>query len=148
MNFQFKKSHESAKMPIRSTNEAACYDVFALEDMVLKTGVNKLDTGLVVDYIPPGWEIQVRSRSGLASKGVTVANAPGTIDSDYRDAVHVLLFKHEYADVLSIKAGDRIAQLAFREVPTVGVWDSTGKYPVLVPQPDVQRKGGFGSTGR
>jgi dUTP pyrophosphatase len=98
-------------------------------------------TGLAVE-IPPGFEAQVRPRSGLALKhGVTVLNAPGTIDADYRGEVQVLLVNHGPAPFV-IQRGDRIAQLivaavaraVWREVEALGDSGRGG--------------GGFGHTGR
>jgi dUTP pyrophosphatase len=98
-------------------------------------------TGLRVE-IPPGWEVQVRPRSGLALRhGVTVANAPGTIDSDYRGEVQVLLINLG-SEPFTIRRGDRIAQLVlapvgrarWREEETLG---ASGR-----------GAGGFGSSGR
>ena len=91
--------------------------------------------------IPPGFEAQVRPRSGLASKhGVTVLNAPGTIDSDYRGEVKVLLINHGKAP-FSVLPGMRIAQLVMAPVTRV-TWDPTDTLP------DTDRgNGGFGHTG-
>jgi dUTP pyrophosphatase len=100
-----------------------------------------IPTGLILE-IPDGWEGQVRPRSGLAIKfGLTVVNAPGTIDSDYRGELKVLLVNLG-AETIGIGRGDRIAQLivapapqaAFDEIERV---DSTER-----------GSGGFGSTGR
>ena len=91
--------------------------------------------------IPPGFEAQVRPRSGLASKhGVTVLNAPGTIDSDYRGEVKVLLINHGKAP-FSVLPGMRIAQLVMAPVTRV-TWDPTDTLP-----PTDRGKGGFGHTG-
>lgn len=90
--------------------------------------------------VPDGYEAQVRSRSGLALKGVVVMNSPGTIDSDFRDEVCVILANHG-AEPFEVKRGDRIAQMVFApvtraELVTVAELGETG------------RRGGFGSTGR
>jgi dUTP pyrophosphatase len=99
-----------------------------------------IPTGLAI-AVPPGWEAQVRPRSGLALKhGVTVANAPGTIDSDYRGEVGVILINLGSVP-FSVKRGDRIAQLVIAPV----VAASLAEVPEL---PATQRgAGGFGSTG-
>jgi dUTP pyrophosphatase len=91
--------------------------------------------------IPPGFEAQVRPRSGLAAKhGVTVLNAPGTIDSDYRGEVKVLLINHGPA-AFSVQPGMRIAQLVVAPVARVA-WDAADALP------DTERgRGGFGHTG-
>jgi dUTP pyrophosphatase len=97
-------------------------------------------TGLAL-AIPPGFEIQVRPRSGLALRhGLTVANAPGTIDADYRGEVAVILMNLGRAD-FTIRHGDRIAQLVLAPV-TRCLWE-----PVAVLPDSVRGAGGFGSTG-
>lgn len=101
----------------------------------------QLPTGLVI-ALPKGFEAQVRPRSGLAARyGVTVLNAPGTIDADYRGEIGVLLINHGDAP-FTIQRGERIAQLVIAPVMQVE----------LVPAaalPDTDRgSGGFGSTGR
>jgi dUTP pyrophosphatase len=91
--------------------------------------------------IPPGFEAQVRPRSGLASKhGVTVLNAPGTIDSDYRGEVKVLLINHGKVP-FSVLPGMRIAQLVMAPVTRV-MWDPTDTLAVTD-----RGEGGFGHTG-
>lgn len=112
------------------------------ETLTLQPGKRALvPTGLVVE-IPPGHEGQVRPRSGLALKhGVTVANAPGTIDSDYRGEVKVILVNLG-DEPFEVRRGDRVAQLVVAPVVRVEV--------VEVEQvSDTERGGGgFGSTGR
>lgn len=100
-----------------------------------------IETGLSID-IPQGFEAQVRPRSGLALKhGITVANAPGTIDSDYRGPVGVILINLGNQE-FTVSHGDRIAQIVFAPVMQVA-WD------IEHPLSDTYRgKGGFGSTGK
>lgn len=91
--------------------------------------------------LPPGYEAQVRPRSGLASRhGLTVVNAPGTIDADYRGEVKVALINLGQASV-TIERGMRIAQLVVAPVPRVE-WDVVGELP-----PTARGAGGFGHTG-
>lgn len=98
-------------------------------------------TGLAVE-IPPGWEGQVRPRSGLALRhGVTVANAPGTVDSDYRGEVGVVLVNLG-SEPFPIRRGDRIAQLVVCPVARVD-WREAEEL-----SPTERGGGGFGSTGR
>jgi dUTP pyrophosphatase len=98
-------------------------------------------TGLMI-AVPPGYEAQVRPRSGLALKhGVTVLNSPGTIDADYRGEVGVLLINHGEA-AFTIRRGERIAQLVIAPVTQANLVD----VPVL--SPTDRGSGGFGSTGR
>lgn len=131
-------------MPRRMTGGAAGYDLKAAIDgdrLLYVGGRCVIPCGFSI-AIPPGFEGQVRPRSGLAAKdGVTVLNAPGTIDSDYRGEVKVILVNHGASPVM-IEAGDRIAQLVIARVePTV--------MSVADDLPDTERgAGGMGSTGR
>jgi dUTP pyrophosphatase len=98
-------------------------------------------TGLTI-ALPPGYEAQVRPRSGLAFKhGVTVLNAPGTIDADYRGEIGVLLINHGDAP-FPIHRGERIAQMVVAPLARVELV-SSGSLP-----PTKRGSGGFGSTGR
>jgi dUTP pyrophosphatase len=110
------------------------------ETITLKPGERRLiPTGLSM-AIPQGWEGQVRPRSGLAlKKGVTVLNSPGTIDSDYRGEVGVILINHGF-EPFEIKRGERVAQLLLAKV-------SQCQWNVVTDLNQTQRKGGFGSTG-
>ena len=130
-------------LPSRQTVGAAGYDVASAEvDFVLAPGERRaVATGLVFE-LPAGVEMQVRPRSGLALRhGVTLPNAPGTIDSDYRGELQVILQNGGDAPV-SIRRGDRIAQLVFARY----------EVPNLVEATELESSergiGGFGSTGR
>ena len=136
-------------LPERATPDAAGMDLRAAipegPAWVLAPGERRLvPTGLVV-AIPPGYEGQVRPRSGLALKhGVTVLNAPGTIDADYRGEVQVMLINHG-ATPFTRARGERIAQLLLAPVPDWG-WQEEASPAALG---DTQRgQGGYGSTGR
>lgn len=145
---KFKKLRSGAEIPKYQTAGASGMDlVFCPENDVGvlicpngMSGVYSLATGLAME-IPPGYEAQVRPRSGLAAKyGIMVVNSPGSIDSDYRGEIKVLLtsIKHEFY----ISPGDRIAQLviapvAQAEVEEVEELGSTER-----------GAGGFGSTGK
>jgi dUTP pyrophosphatase len=111
------------------------------EDVVLRPGERlRVPTGLVLE-IPPGWEGQVRPRSGLALRhGIGIVNAPGTIDSDYRGEVAVILINLGEAP-FSLKRGDRIAQLVISRVETVE-WEEADTL-----DESGRGGGGFGSTG-
>ena len=129
-------------LPRYETAGAAGLDLRADEPFTLAPGERRLvPTGLSLE-VPPGHEGQVRPRSGLAVRhGVGMVNAPGTIDSDYRGEVGVVLVNHGQAPV-SFARGDRIAQLVIApvvraELELVGALSSTGR-----------GQGGFGSTGR
>ena len=133
---------EGLPLPVYATEHAAGMDVVAAEALTLAPGArHAVDTGFAI-AIPEGYEVQVRPRSGLALKhGITCLNTPGTIDSDYRGEVKVIL-ANLGEDSFEVKRGERIAQLvpapvqraAFREVDDLD---------------DTERgAGGFGSTGR
>ena len=136
-----------AQAPAQATPGAAGWDLSARIESSLR--INPGDrvtvrTGLWL-AIPAGYEGQVRPRSGLArAYGVTVANAPGTVDSDYRGEVLVLLVNHGVHD-FDVKPGDRIAQLVIAPVPQVrlSVVES-----IEALGETARGEGGFGSTGR
>ncbi len=131
-------------LPSYQTSGSAGLDLHAalVESVMLLPGVRRLiPTGLAFE-IPPGYEGQVRARSGLALKhGLSIVNAPGTIDSDYRGEVAVLLINHGEVGI-TIKPHDRIAQLVIAKVERaelvlVGILEDTER-----------GVGGYGSTGR
>ncbi|MES2494037.1 MAG: dUTP diphosphatase [Pseudomonadota bacterium] len=128
-------------LPAYATEGAAGMDVVSAEDLTLPPqGRHAVATGLAV-AIPAGFEIQVRPRSGLALKhGVTVANAPGTVDSDYRGEVKIILINLG-AEPFAIRRGDRVAQLVLAPV-TRGQWVEVGALDETA-----RGAGGFGSTG-
>lgn len=132
-------------LPAHATAQAAGMDLCAALDedapLTLEAGKTAMvPTGLSM-ALPAGFEAQVRPRSGLAAKhGVTVLNSPGTIDSDYRGEVKVILINHG-AEPFRIERGDRIAQMVVAPV-TQGIMRETDELP------DTDRgAGGFGSTG-
>ncbi|AKQ41401.1 deoxyuridine 5'-triphosphate nucleotidohydrolase [Aurantiacibacter atlanticus] len=132
---------EGLALPSYATSGAAGMDVLSAEDVTITPGMRyPVETGFAL-AIPQGYEIQVRPRSGLALKhGITLPNTPGTIDSDYRGELKILLINHGDAD-FPIARGDRIAQLVLAPV-TLAVWGEVGELD------DTARgSGGFGSTG-
>jgi dUTP pyrophosphatase len=135
-------------LPERATPHAAGMDLRAAipegEDWLLAPGHRRMvPTGLVL-AIPPGFEGQVRPRSGLAFKhGVTVLNAPGTIDADYRGEVQVLLVNHG-AVPFTLRRGDRIAQLLLAAVPE---WEWQVHADPGTLGETRRGRGGYGSTG-
>lgn len=128
-------------MPAYATSGAAGMDICAAEDLTLRAGKrHAVATGFAF-AIPDGYEIQVRPRSGLALKhGITCLNTPGTIDSDYRGEVKVILANLGDEDFV-INIGDRIAQIVVAPV-TQGIMIEVDALD------DTERgTGGFGSTG-
>lgn len=135
---------EGAVIPQYKTSGAAGADICALlsESVTIKKGCRAMiPTGLYFS-IPEGYEVQVRPRSGLAAKnGVTVLNTPGTIDSDYRGEVKVILVNLGDED-FTVNNGDRIAQIVVAPV-TIGVFEQVSSLD------ETERgAGGFGSTGK
>jgi len=133
---------EGLPLPNYATHGAAGMDVVAAEDLDLMPGQrHAVATGFRV-AIPEGYEIQVRPRSGLAFKhGVTVPNTPGTIDSDYRGELKVLMINHG-SEAFAVRRGERIAQLVPAAV-TLATFDEVEELD------DTSRgHGGFGSTGQ
>ncbi|MHA6318395.1 dUTP diphosphatase [Altererythrobacter sp. CAU 1778] len=128
-------------LPAYATQGAAGMDVVSAEDVSIPPGErHAVATGLSV-AIPAGYEIQVRPRSGLALKhGITVPNTPGTIDSDYRGELKVILINHSRDD-FNVMRGDRVAQLVVAPV-TQGSWDEVDELDATA-----RGTGGFGSTG-
>lgn len=110
MKVKIKQLHQDSIVPRYQTSCAAGFDFHSIEDVVIKAGERGVvKTGLAVQ-LQEGYELQVRPRSGLALKnGITVLNTPGTIDSDYRGEIMVILINHSKED-FKISKGDRIAQ--------------------------------------
>jgi dUTP pyrophosphatase len=143
VRFRRLTANPDLPLPSRATDGSAGYDVrSAEEDFVLEPrAIRAVSTGLEME-LPEGLECQVRPRSGLALRhGVTVANAPGTVDPDYRGELRVILQNHG-DDAVRIGRGERIAQLVFArfESPKVEEVDELSSSP--------RGPGGFGSTGR
>lgn len=137
------KASEGAVIPEYKTSGAAGADLCALLEEPLTIPAGKfamVPTGLFFE-IPQGYEVQVRPRSGLAAKnGVTVLNTPGTIDSDYRGEIKVILINLGAAD-FTINNGDRIAQMVLAPV-------TQASFTLSENLSETERgSGGFGSTG-
>ena len=137
-------NESSNPLPQVQTPGSAGFDICSNESVTLVPGRAELVSTGIYLAIPQGYECQVRSRSGLALKNqVVVLNSPGTIDSDYRGEVKVILMNHGH-NLIEIQAGDRIAQLVFNkiELPEVELVDKVYNLP-----PTDRSSGGFGSTG-
>jgi dUTP pyrophosphatase len=132
---------EGLPLPSYATEGAAGMDVVAAESVTLAPGArHAVATGLAL-AIPPGFEIQVRPRSGLALKhGISVPNTPGTIDSDYRGELKVILINHS-DEPFAIVRGDRVAQLVLAPV-VQAAWQEVADLDETA-----RGSGGFGSTG-
>jgi len=140
MVLKVKKLKEDVKLPVYSTDGSAGLDLFSAEEVEIPAGQWKLvGTGISIE-LPDGFEAQVRPRSGLALKGITVLNTPGTIDPDYRGEVKVILFNVSDQN-FKVEKGMKIAQLVISKFERV-------KVEVVDLLSDTKRgEGGFGSTG-
>lgn len=141
MTLAFKRIHPDAVLPAYAHKSDAGMDVRSVADIVIAPGKRALvPTGLVM-LLPPGYEAQVRPRSGLALKnGVTVLNTPGTIDSGYRGEVGVILANFGDTDFV-VQKGDKIAQIVIAPVTQPDIVESE-----TIDSTD-RGAGGFGSTG-
>jgi dUTP pyrophosphatase len=134
---------EDLPLPRQATPHSAGYDLRARVDdpLVLEPGQRRLvPTGIAI-ALPPGYEAQVRPRSGLAlERGLTLLNSPGTVDSDYRGEIGVVMVNLGDAPV-TLRRGDRVAQMVVQKLPDSALTE-VGELPVT------QRgQGGFGHTG-
>lgn len=133
---------EGLELPSYSTPGSAGLDLRAAEATTLKSGARFLmPTGLAI-ALPPQHEAQVRPRSGMAVKhGITVLNAPGTIDEDYRGEIKVPLINHGQEDFM-IRRGDRIAQMVIAPIAHARLTEVTSL------DETTRGAGGFGSSGK
>lgn len=141
MEIKIKILSLDAVMPKYQTEGAAGFDLHSVVDKVIRPKERVLiETGLAFE-VPYGFEVQIRPRSGLALKyGISVLNSPGTIDSDYRGEIKVLLINHSNED-FKVKIGDRIAQAVFAQVTQAHFVLSEDLSQTL------RNQEGFGSTG-
>jgi len=130
------------QLPLQKTAGAAGFDLHAAEERTIPAhGFATVGTGIAME-LPQGLEAQVRPRSGLAARsGIGVLNSPGTIDSDYRGEVKVILFNVSDSD-FAVCTGDRIAQIVFSQVTPVELVE------VESLSGTDRGAGGFGHTGR
>ena len=139
-----KRLDPDVKLPMYKTNGASGMDLIAFinKPINIKPKTSSLvPTGLSVAF-SKDYEIQIRPRSGLAAKNnISVLNAPGTIDSDYRGEIKVILYNHGIND-FAINNGDRIAQMILAPVVKIEL-EETNNLPETI-----RGKGGFGSTGK
>lgn len=137
-----KKLVEDAIIPLKMSKGASGFDLCAVVDTVIfPNKYDTISTGLAFD-IPDGFELQVRSRSGLASKqGISVLNSPGTIDSDYKGEVKVVLINNSDMPY-SVLKGSRIAQLVVSKVPNAEMVETSDALTT-----SERNTNGFGSTG-
>ena len=139
-----KKLYPKVELPKYKTEGSSGLDLMAYIDspIIIAPGTSALiPTGISL-AIPNDLEIQIRPRSGLAAKSnITVLNTPGTIDSDYRGEIKIILFNHSKENFL-VKNGDRIAQMILMPVLKIE-FDEVNELPDTI-----RGSGGFGSTGK
>ena len=139
-----KKLNPDVELPVYKTNGASGMDLMAFTEEPIKIAPNTsylVPTGLSMAF-SEDYEVQIRPRSGLAAKNnITVLNTPGTIDSDYRGEIKIILFNHGKEDFV-INNKDRVAQAILTPVVKM-------KFEEVDSLPDTLRgEGGFGSTGK
>ncbi len=143
INLNIKKGPNALGLPFYATIGSAGMDLQAAiqEDIIIKQFDRKIiETGIFIE-LEPGFEAQVRPRSGLAFKnGVTVLNSPGTIDSDYRGEIKVILINLGQDDFV-VKRGDRIAQLV------ISRYEQANLVEQFELEETTRGSSGFGSTG-
>lgn len=144
----------NGKLPKRSKQGDSGFDVYSAEDIIIPAGFYHVVSTELVLEVPHGWEVQVRSRSGLAGKqGVFVLNSPGTIDSTYTGGCKVILANFTCND-LTVSKGDRIAQLVYSKKDAVSLEEAPMELDEFVDHLNTKFEGeargsnGFGSTGK
>ncbi len=142
MEVRFKKEHPEAVIPKYQSEGSAGFDFHCIDSFFINPRSQIIvDTGLSVE-IPKGYEMQIRPRSGIAAKySITVTNSPGTIDSDYRGIIKIMLFNLSDLGV-QFNRGDRVAQGVICAAPQFNLVETSSLS-------ETERgTGGFGSTGR
>jgi dUTP pyrophosphatase len=139
-----KRLNSSVQLPSYKTNGASGMDLMAFIEKPISLEPGKsclVPTGLSVAF-PEEYEIQIRPRSGLAAKkNISVLNTPGTIDSDYRGELKIILFNHSSENFI-INNNDRVAQMVLTPIIKMEL-EETNELPE-----SIRGKGGFGSTGK
>lgn len=146
VEIKVKLIEKMAQLPRFAKDGDVCADLTSIQSQVIGPGeFATIRTGIAIE-LQPGWEAQLRPRSGLAAEyGIFMTNSPGTIDSGYRGEIKVLLANFSKVP-FSIIAGNRIAQMAIREVPYVSFCES--EKPILdFISETVRGTSGLGSTG-
>ena len=141
LEIKVKRLDPDLPIPRKATDGSSGFDIYSRVDQVINPGEFKgIPAGIVLE-IPKGYEVQVRPRSGLALKhGIGILNSPGTIDSDYRGEVVVILFNLS-KEPFGVKKGDRIAQIVPVKLPEVKLVEADNLTETS------RGSGGFGSTG-
>jgi len=140
MLLKVKKLNKNAILPLKATAGSACYDVYSVERKVFLPGEPALiRTGLAF-ALPEGYAMDIRPRSSWASKGLSISNSPGTLDSDYRGEL-MIPCRNLSSGAIVVNKGDRIAQIRLFKVISL-------EFEIVESLNNTKRgKGGFGSTG-
>ena len=141
MKLKILKLDPDAELPIRATPGSACYDVYSVKrQLLIPMGRASIPTGLAFE-LPRGYGLDIRPRSGLASRGLIILNSPGTLDSDYRGELKVICMNLSSGNIL-VSKGDRIAQVRlFKEICL--------EFEEVEKLNETKRgQSGFGSTGK
>jgi len=142
VRLEVRRLHPRAELPARAHEGDAGLDLVAVEDVTLGPGERALVATGIAIAVPPGHAGLVLPRSGLAARhGVALVNAPGLIDAGYRGEVRVLLLNTDRAEPVTLRAGDRIAQLVLAPVAVAEVVE------VAELGATARGEGGFGSSG-
>ena len=140
----FKRLNQKAKLPSYKTSGSSGMDLMACVDEPITIKPNEsmlIPTGIAI-AIPEDTEVQISPRSGLAAKSsISVLNTPGTIDSDYRGELKIILFNHG-KDEFTVNDEDRVAQMVLMPILKVEI-EETNELPETI-----RGSGGFGSTGK
>jgi len=142
MEIKLHKLDENAVVPTYGSKNAACLDLYAVDDVIIRPqAVRYIRSGWAL-AIPEGYEVNIVPRSGLAcKKQLIILNSPGVIDSDYRGEVYTYM-KNVGEEIVMIQKGDRYAQMSLKETIKV-------KFDIVDELNETERSdGGFGSTGK
>ena len=143
IDVRVKKLKPHAIIPTYANSSAAGIDAYSAEDYVILPGKRMLVSTGIAFALPEGYEMQVRPRSGLALKnGISIVNTPGTLDSDYRGELSIILINHGDADFV-VSRGMRVAQLVVHKFEQVKFTEDHN----LDSEQTKRGAGGFGSTG-
>jgi len=141
LNVKFKKTCNGAKIPTRKHDEDAGFDIYSMENVVLTPGeIRAIGTGISIAF-PRGFKCELCPRSGMALKGFTIVNSPGTVDSGYRNEIKVISQNVHNTNPIEINIGDRIAQLIFVPIGNP-IFEEVDELPK-----SVRGLKGFGSSG-
>lgn len=136
---KFKKTHKDAQLPTKGTEDSACWDLYSCEEVTIQPWNSRvIDVGLAIE-LPKGWVGKIYTRSGHGFKGLRVHL--GIIDADYRGLINPCVYNHTPA-FISLKKGERIAQIYFEKVPKVKL--------TFCDKLSITKRGekGHGSTGK